>query len=101
MLFICCKQIVLPNAARFQDVYFTRLSDLKGRTVVENWKADRWLKGTLICSIASYIFGFSFFYINTGFIVVGLYRLDTGILGSNPARGMDVYSCLFVLCCLV
>jgi hypothetical protein len=32
---------------------------------------------------------------------VGLGRLVAGIVGSNPAQGMDVYSRLSVLCCPV
>jgi hypothetical protein len=32
---------------------------------------------------------------------VGLGRLVTGIVGSNPARGMDVCPCVSVLCCPV
>jgi hypothetical protein len=32
---------------------------------------------------------------------VGLGRLDTGIVGSNPAQGMGVFLHLSVLCCPV
>jgi hypothetical protein len=32
---------------------------------------------------------------------VGLGRLDTGIVGSNPTQGIDVCPYLSVLCCLV
>jgi hypothetical protein len=28
-------------------------------------------------------------------------RLVAGIAGSNPAKGMDVYFCVYILCCLV
>jgi hypothetical protein len=32
---------------------------------------------------------------------VGLGRMVTGIVGSNPSRGMDVCPCVSVLCCPV
>jgi hypothetical protein len=34
-------------------------------------------------------------------VAVGLGRLVAGIVGSNPAQGMDVYPRLSVLCCSV
>lgn len=30
---------------------------------------------------------------------VGLVRLDSGTLGSNPTRGMDIFRRISVLCC--
>jgi hypothetical protein len=33
--------------------------------------------------------------------VVGLFRPVAGIAGSNPARGMDVCLCVYILCCPV
>jgi hypothetical protein len=32
---------------------------------------------------------------------VGLGRFVAGISGSNPVRGMDVYLCVYMLCCPV
>jgi hypothetical protein len=32
---------------------------------------------------------------------MGLDRSDTGLVGLNPAQGMDVCPCLSVLCCSV
>jgi hypothetical protein len=32
---------------------------------------------------------------------IGLGRLVTGIVGSNPTRGMDVCLCVSMLCCPV